>query len=120
MLQSRAVYAALGAFAAALVFSFVVADATHPAAIFPQYLLAAPLTQPTPSQGGGTHRPSPLEAKVPTRLAPLLAAAGAAACLAAAGLARPQHLLLIPAWAVWTAWGDSGRPLHSRRYRARI
>ena len=43
----------------------------------------------------------------------LLAAAGAAACLAAAGLARPQHLLLVPVWAAWMVWKTAAP--HRRR-----
>src|SRR5436305_8122073 len=41
MLRNRAAWAALGAFAAALVFSLVIAGATRPTAIFPKYLNAA-------------------------------------------------------------------------------
>jgi len=195
MLRSRATWAALGAFAASLVFSFVVADATHPTAIFPKYLLAAAappgeqaerLLDYSPLYLGLTRLLAPagyrailasqcllhagtaaavalsvallagsgwglaaglgvaayrpflvycgilepeglvlaalalavllglLVRRLENRLAPLLAAAGAAACLAAAGLARPQHLLLIPVWALWTT---PGRP---RRERLRL
>ncbi|HEV7515641.1 MAG TPA: hypothetical protein VGR07_05010 [Thermoanaerobaculia bacterium] len=191
MLRSQAPWAALGAFAAALVFAFVVADATHPAAIFPKYLEAA--AAPKAEQSERLLDYSPLYLALTRALAPsgyravlvfqcllhgvtaaavalavallagagwgfvaglgvasyrpfliycgvhepeglmlaalalavllglaarrlegrtaLLAAAGAAACLAAAGLSRPQHLLLIPVWAVWMA---AGRPLRGR------
>jgi len=53
------------------------------------------------------------------RLASLLSAAGAAACLALAGLARPQHLLLVPVWAVWMTVGRD-LPLRSRARLAGI
>jgi hypothetical protein len=192
--RSQAAWAALGAFAAALAFSFVVADATHPAAIFPKYMEAA--AAPPAEQSERLLDYSPLYLALTRALAPsgyrailafqcllhgltaaavtlavaaladaawwgwglaaglgvasyrpflvycgvhepeglvlaalavavllglaarrldgrsaLLAAAGAAACLAAAGLSRPQHLLLIPAWAVWMT---AGRPLRGR------
>jgi hypothetical protein len=204
MLRSRAALAALGAFAAALVFAFLVAGATRPPAIFPKYLEAASapaaerserLLDYSPLYLGltrllapagyrailalqcllhgvtagavaatvallagagwglgaglavaayrpflvycGIHEPESLVLAAlalavllglvaQNRLAPgeapgtsqrLFAAAGAAACLAAAGLARPQHLLLVPVWAIWMA---ASRPALPLRNRARL
>ncbi|MEA2693744.1 MAG: hypothetical protein QOJ16_3131 [Acidobacteriota bacterium] len=189
--RSGAAWAAVGVFAAALFFAFFVADATHPAAIFPKYLEAA--AAPPAEQSERLLDYSPLYLALTRALAPLgyrailvfqcllhgvtaaavalavalladaagwgwglaaglgvasyrpflvycgthepeglvlallavavllglaarleggpegrwrfLAAAGAAACLAAAGLGRPQHLLLVPIWAAWLAAG---------------
>jgi hypothetical protein len=186
---SPAVLASLVAFVAALVFAFVVADATRPGTIFPKYLEAAAappaesserlldysplylaLTRALAPAGYrailavqcllhgvtaaaialavallvgagwglaaglgvacyrpflvycGIHEPESLVLAalavavllgLAVRARPegrfrLLAAAGAAACLAAAGLARPQHLLLVPVWAVWIGLKTAG------------
>src|SRR5579885_1075681 len=193
MPRKRAAAAALAAFAAALVFSFVVAGATRPGSIFPKYLEAAAAPPAEQSErlldysplylaltralapwgyrailaarcllhgvaaaavaasvallagsgrggwglaaglGVAAYRPFPVycgthepETLVVTALAlavllglaarrteggrALLAASGAAACLAAAGLSRPQHLLLVPVWALWMAGGHPFRP----------
>jgi hypothetical protein len=184
-----AVLAAIVAFVAALVFAFVVADATRPGTIFPKYLAAA--AAPPAEQSERLLDYSPLYLALTRALAPggyrailtfqcllhgvtaaavalavallvgsgwglaaglgiacyrpflvycgihepeglvlaalavavllglavrekregrwaLLTAAGAAACLAAAGLARPQHLVLVPVWAVWIGWKTGG------------
>jgi hypothetical protein len=184
-----AVLAAIVAFVAALVFAFVVADASRPGTIFPKYLAAA--AAPPAEQSERLLDYSPLYLALTRALAPggyrailtfqcllhgvtaaavalavallagsgwglaaglgvacyrpflvycgihepeglvlaalavavllglavrekpegrfsLLAAAGAAAGLAAAGLARPQHLVLVPVWAVWMGWKTSG------------
>ncbi len=182
--------AAIVAFVAALVFAFVVADATRPGTIFPKYLAAAAAPPAEQSErlldysplylaltralapGGyrailtfqcllhgitaaavalavallagsgwglaaglgvacyrpflvycGIHEPEGLVLAAlavavllglavrekPEGRRALLAAAGAAACLAAAGLARPQHLVLVPVWAVWIGWKTTDR-----------
>ncbi|HTQ78868.1 MAG TPA: hypothetical protein VMM92_02645 [Thermoanaerobaculia bacterium] len=210
MLWSRAGWAALGAFAAALLLAFFVADVTHPAAIFPTYLAAAAAPPAERSERlldysplylgltrllapfgyrsllvvqvllhgatsalvagavallagpgwglaaglgvaayrpflvySGIHEPETLvlsllaaavlcgllarrarEAREAPealkggaaprwrQLTPIAMAAIAAACLAAAGLARPQHLLLLPCWVLWI---QGGRHLRERR-----
>jgi hypothetical protein len=66
----------------------------------------------------GTAASAVLQSAGGATLAPAVLAGLAVTCLAAAGLGRPQHLLLIPVWAWWMA--GAAPPGTSRRRARRL